>query len=325
MTVSTAIRVISAMVLAAAVAATLAGILTLSAQIVPIAFIFALPHAVLGLVVYFLLRWRWKITLQSSLIAGFLIGAIPMSIIVGVATLPDSASSNGVATVVDGHLTLAGWYERFILTASFGPLGAAAGVVFWLLIRSSPQATESGTGTTNSAQSYFSQPLILAVAAGAGIFMIPSFTMDRTCHNSLRDGRTSIGSEIGINLRIGASEWNEFAAILEDFGQSAGLSVQNDMLNEAGAMQKLYVSICDEAGTNISVIKMIFPDSPAGDISKGNLLIGVYQPQGGDSWKVLTKTLVGRLSKQWPGRIWFSGGDGKEVAAPEWIKSELVQ
>ena len=87
----------------------------------------------------------------------------------------------------------------------------------------------------------------------------------------------------------------------------------------------LNVSICDEAGTNIFVIEMNFPDSPAGDISKGNLGIAVYQPQGGDSWKSPTKSLVGRLSKRWPGRIWFSGGGGEEVPPPEWIKSELMQ
>lgn len=202
MSASTFIRVISAMVLAAAAAATLSGILVLSAQIVPIALIFALPHAALGLVVYFLLRLRWKFTLQSSLIAGFLIGAIPMSIMIGVATLPDSASSDGVSTVIDGHLTLAGYYERLILAASFGLFGAVAGLVFWLIIRSSPQAMASQTGSTNSARSHFALPLTFVVASVVVIFLIPSFIMDRTCHNSLRDGGTSIGSEIGINLRI---------------------------------------------------------------------------------------------------------------------------
>ena len=325
MRVSTIFKIHSAMALASAAAAVLAGILSLSAQIVPIAFMVALPHAVLGLVVYFLLRLRWKLTLQLSLLVGFLIGAIPMSIMLGVVAPPNSASSGGVSTVVDGHLTLAGWYDRFILAATFGFYGAVAGLVFWLIIRSSPQTTGGQAGVKNSAQSHFALPLTLAIATVAGIFSIPSFTMDRTCHNSLRDGRTSIGSEIGINLRIDTSEWGEFAAILEDFGQSAGWSVQKDLRNEAEVMQMLNVSICDEAGTNIFVIEMNFPDSPAGDISKGNLGIAVYQPQGGDSWKSPTKSLVGRLSKRWPGRIWFSGGGGEEVPPPEWIKSELMQ
>jgi hypothetical protein len=324
MSTSIVIRVLSATALAAAAAAILAGILSLSPQMVPIAFIVALPHAALGLVIYFLLRSRWKLTLQSSLIAGFLIGAIPMGIL-GVVSLPNSASVGGVSTVIGGRLTLAGWIDQLILSVTFGFFGAVAGLVFWLVIRSSPQAIGGGIHAAPSAPSHLAQFLTLAVATVAGIFLIPSLTMDRTCHNSLRDGRTSMETEIGIDLRVGISEWGEFAAILEDYGRSVGWSVRKDIQQEAGVIHSLYVSICDEAGTNISVIEMIFPDSPAGDVSKENLGIAVYQPQGGDSWKAPTKNLVGRLSKRWPGRIWFSGGGGEEVPAPEWLKSELMQ
>ncbi|MBC8038729.1 MAG: hypothetical protein H7X89_16110 [Rhizobiales bacterium] len=314
------------MTLAAAGAATLAGVLNQSLGVVPIAFVVALPHAATGLVAFFLLRSRGRVTLFSSLVVGFLVGAIPLSIFTGLA-LPDSASTGGVSTVVDGRLTWAGWIEHLIFAVMLGSYGAVAGLIFWLAVRTSPQAIGGGAVADPSpglGASRFALPLTLAIAAIFGIFSIPSVTLDRTCHNPLRDGRTFIESEIGINLRVGMSEWKDVAAILEDFGRSIGWSVRNDIRNVPGMIYSLYGSVCEDAGTEIMMNEMFFPGDPITAIGD-RLAISVYQPQGGESWKDPTKKLVERLSKRWPGRVWFSGGQGEEIPPPEWIKSALTQ
>lgn len=327
MSASNVVRVLSATALAAVAAALLAGLFAQSLQIVPIAFFLALPHASLGLAAFLVLRSRGPVTMTVCLIAGYLIGAIPLTLFASFSPQPSSAGIEGVLTVMDGRRTLAGWRYLLRNSAILGIYGSFAGAIFWLIAKPSFEAIGNSTGrhSTLRGGSRSALYVTLAAAATVAIFSIPYILADRTCHNPLRDGRKSINPEINIKLHIGADEWDEFAAVVGDFGRSIGWSVRQEMQNGGNTIHILDESICNEEGTKIGAVAMIFPASGKDNIFSDTLPIGVYQPQGGDSWKDPTKKILGRLSTRWPGRISFSGPDGRQIAPPDWIKSELSQ
>jgi len=93
---------------------------------------------VLGLPAYLLLRWRHAIRWWSTLIAGFVLAAVPLAILVWplrFAGPGSSASVNGVATMIDGVPTMAGWVQYLAGVGQMGALGVVGAFAFWLVQR----------------------------------------------------------------------------------------------------------------------------------------------------------------------------------------------
>ncbi|OWJ67902.1 hypothetical protein [Inquilinus limosus] len=101
-------------------------------------FIVALGHAlILGLpiaLLYRAKRWQWP---GLAVATGFLIGAIPIGVVIWPVEPRPGASTriNGVLVSVDGVPTLAGWLDFLRLLGVFGALGAAGALAFWLTLR----------------------------------------------------------------------------------------------------------------------------------------------------------------------------------------------
>jgi hypothetical protein len=119
-----------------------------SVQVLPIAFMVTLGHAVaLGLPAALLFRYEQWTSLIGAIAAGLLIGAIP----VGILEWPlqpgsgFSASSPSGPTVVDGIPTWAGWLEYLQLVGGFGLLGALGALAFWLTLKVSGVLILDGT------------------------------------------------------------------------------------------------------------------------------------------------------------------------------------
>ncbi len=88
----------------------------------------------LGLPASFLLKHIKSVNWFSTVVSGFLIAATPVAIFLWPYGSPgSSASSNGVATLIDGVPTLAGWLEYLEAILFFGFFGLASAFVFWLL------------------------------------------------------------------------------------------------------------------------------------------------------------------------------------------------
>lgn len=88
---------------------------------------------VLGIPAYLLMRWRGLVRWWSALLAGFILGAVP----VGIVTWPllharpgSYASSNGVEIMVNGIPTMAGWLQYAAGAAFFGAFGLLAAAAF---------------------------------------------------------------------------------------------------------------------------------------------------------------------------------------------------
>lgn len=50
----------------------------------------------------------------------------------------------------------------------------------------------------------------------------------------------------------------------------------------------------------------------------GEVNFGVYQPQGGDTWRRDFRALHERISAWWPTKVRFKDGQGRETGTPEW-------
>ena len=98
----------------------------------------ALYVVVLGLPTYLLLRWRRAIRWWYALLRGLVVAGLPLAIFawpLRYAALGSSASVDGVATMINGVPTTAGWVQYLSGIAQIGVLGMVGGFAFWLVQR----------------------------------------------------------------------------------------------------------------------------------------------------------------------------------------------
>jgi hypothetical protein len=278
-----------------------------SYRLLTIGFLVALAHAVLlGLPSYLLARSKGWVNIASAVIAGFCIGAIP----VGVLTFPlDSGKSNvwvgGVQTIVDGLPTTAGWVEYLKGLLLFGGYGLLGGLAFWATLRIARQPSRMRS------VSLVVVP-VLAVAALAA----PALMKDRSCHNMLRDGRSSISAVVRMDVQVEHQDWPALAALLQAFAASQGLSFRDSSKDTPDVVRTLYVSACDQ-GVNIEIAEQLWAHSGYKHaLGERGIAIGVYAQQNDTDWRRLARPLVETLEKRFPGRIRFRGDRGELVSEP---------
>jgi hypothetical protein len=99
---------------------------------------------------------------------------------------------------------------------------------------------------------------------------------------------------------------------VQNFRRSGDWSVRSDVRTDEG-FPWLQISLCKESGTNIVVQGM--PDF-------NEVSFGVYQPQGGSTWRGDFRALYERISVRWPTKIVFKNGQGEQTGPPEWAAAE---
>jgi hypothetical protein len=92
----------------------------------------------LGIPAFLILNWVGKIRWWTSILAGYVCGAVPTAYTTRILVLgsPGSNSSHGsgdnkVITMVDGVATTAGWFDYILAFSLMGLFGAFAALVFW--------------------------------------------------------------------------------------------------------------------------------------------------------------------------------------------------
>jgi hypothetical protein len=252
-------------IFSAAAAAFLAGLLAQNLLLVVFAFLVASAHAVLlGLPLAIAFRSRGWINVLTSTGAGFVIGALPVPLLAFLSP-PEAASINGIPTVIDGSHTLAGLSSTAIFAAQFGLLGTIGGFVFWLVLKVSGRTSGYSVHPAPEARTSRRTGVIFSASLVAliGVFAIPSLVKDRSCHNPLRDGRASIGTELHGHIEIGAEDWPELIRIFEEFSLIREWSFRDD--STYGPQRRvLRLSMCTAAGTQISADQQIWPGDAGG-------------------------------------------------------------
>jgi len=306
-----ALLYVATLIAAAGAAALLITIFFSDIRFFPAVFVITLIiSAGLGLPLYFYLRAERKVSACHALITGFLVGAIFPAVLVLLGPAADQASLGGYDTVVNGRYTVYGWLRNLLMVTFFGVVGSIGGVIFWAMARGrrgySEQGEEGGTGLS-AIGALIRVSLALLVLAAA--FIIPEATKDRSCHNIMRDGRTSIGPVASFNLHVGHEEWEAVAAEVHWAARQGGWSILSDV-RPYEDFKWFQISLCREPGTNILII---------GHDEWKEVSFAVYQPQGGTSWQKPFTELYLHIQRGWPGKIGFTGDKGEKISPPGWV------
>ncbi|MBT8399765.1 MAG: hypothetical protein KJO98_04755 [Rhodothermia bacterium] len=316
----TAAHILAALLVAAMVPALLFGAFTASIELVTLAFVIALGHAiVLGAPVVAILWRKGWINVLAAVPSGFAIGAAGIAIFTWPVQTPGtSASTGGIQTIVDGTPTLAGWTQYLYAVATFGALGAAGGVMFWLWLRMAgalPAAAADTPVLNVSKQGSVLFPLAIVVFA-IGILSLPTVTKDRSCHNVLRDGRSHIRSQVNIDLDIEEEDWPALQEIFDSFSSVHELSFRDASEVRPDVVRTLYLSVCNE-GVTISTAEQRWASQGYRAFMEGRGVgIGVYETQEDSAWRHVAQQLVSRLEQSWPDKVRYRDGGGRLVPPP---------
>ena len=96
-----------------------------------------IPSLFVGLPTYALLRWKLRLTMLNSILAGIFVAILPWALLAFLPTAQE-ASIGGHATVVDGHLTWFGVLESLKMIGFLAPFGALGGAAFHLVVAGLP-------------------------------------------------------------------------------------------------------------------------------------------------------------------------------------------
>ncbi len=96
-------------------------------------FLVALAHAILlGLPTALILLRAKRTGVATAIVAGFLIGALPIGFMQALPP-PQFSSANSIVLAVDGVYTAAGWLSVFVSAGMFGLCGVIGGLGAWFL------------------------------------------------------------------------------------------------------------------------------------------------------------------------------------------------
>lgn len=280
---------------------------------------------ILGLPAFPLGRWLGRVNLISSTVVGFVIGAGPITLLMLLWLRSNSSASiDGVPTIINGFPTLAGWLYRLLSSMSFGGFGAIAGITFFFILKLASGAIRAGFGAeapvTRGASLATSGLAVLAILLTGTALAIPNITMDRTCHNMFRDGRTSVGGKVNVRLAIALEDWPRLTRLFEDFGAANDLSFRNSNHDQPGTVRVLGLCLCSDHGLNIHAIEQHWERSGNSLPEKHGIALGIYEPREGSNWTHAARELIAKLEARWPGKVQFKDRLGRTIPQPDELR-----
>jgi hypothetical protein len=292
---------IAAVLLGALVSAVIVAGLSGDIRYLPAAFAITLGHAIIfGLPVALFFRAKRWTRLSAVLAAAFLVGAIPLG-------LPLSFGGRPATGLAD-------WLDKLGPAGAFGLLGATGGFVFWLALRSCGLL---GTVAETPSRRWNALLAGLATVASLAVAAIPGMTMDRSCHNVLRDGRSSAAPSLNVDLDIPMDDWPTLTTLVEGFAVSHGMLFRNAGI-EKPEVKTLGLSACTEQGLVISANDQRWSAQNYAPILPGRgVPVAVFDVNGSGAWQPLGRELVAAFDSQWPGKVRFIGPDGRAISRSE--------
>jgi hypothetical protein len=288
-------------------------------------FIVAAAHAlVLGLPLFLLVHSMKRVGVATCALGGFLIGAVPSGVFILISMIGlHSASSGGKPTVINGVPTLAGWIEYAYAVGSAGWFGLTGGLTFWGAMRLSGQiAGKRNEPEAQSSELRASSWSVVSVAAllTCATLILPSAVMDNSCHNLLRDGRTSIGPQFSADLKLPAEDWPTLRQIFVDFAAAHSLCLRSDEHVQDRNIMWRDLNLCNEAGINIDALDQPWLTQINSSLADRGINFRVFALKPSSDWKPLARDLLNRIDMAWPQKTTFRGPDGKVLSAEEALK-----
>lgn len=317
----------------AVLAASLAPALVFAAMsgsfaLLTVAFVIALAHAVvLGLPLFLLLRRKGWVNGVSTTIGGLIVGATPVAVLTWPLRYSDLRSNSWIGpdrvqTMIDGAPTVAGWLQYAQGSLYLGAFGLLGGLAFWATLRLTGQlpARES-LGPVSASPQRHARLAKRAVLIGVpilalGAAAVPVLTKDRSCHNLLRDGRSSISPVARLELQVDDQEWPALIDVMRRVGTNHRLSIRDNSKVTPDVARTLYLSACND-GVNIEVAEQRWAHNDYKSLlGDRGVSIAVYSQHDGSYWPRVAKPLVESLEARWPGRLRFRGDRGEITPKP---------
>lgn len=285
----------------------------------PAAFIVTLGHAlVVGLPAYLVLRQSLSPRLINAAGVGFIVGGLPVLILMlatGIFSPGTSSSVGGVPTMVNGVVTFAGLLSYLLLAALAGALGATGGLTFALVLRSAGVFAHIGAETWRPRLWVALGHVAGAGAVVAGFVAWNAALQDRTCHNYSRDGRNSIPALLVINLDLPVNAWPSVTEEVGLFATDHGMRLRDEVAYY-GHPTGHGLSLCTDTGMNISVSD--WRAHGLGAIDDRAITLTVLEPVDPVDWHPIADDLVKRLEARWPDRVSIlHGGDSSNESSVE--------
>ena len=267
----------------------------------------ALLAFALGLPLYLAAHSAGKATLITAALAGFVVGAAIPALLVLTGPAADTASVGGTATVVGGSYTATGWLQNLGMILGFGAAGAIGGAAFWAVVRGRGDGVEVGNVRMGILVGTAACVLVAA-------FTTTSLTMDRSCHNPLRNGGVSISPVAGFTLLAGKDQWPKIEAILEEFQRSNDWAIQSDVrLGED--FPWFQVSVCEEPGTQI------FAHGLLAFGGRDEVRFDAFTFADGAEWEDALRSIHNAVKSQQLGELEYKHGEEWSVEPPAWLGS----
>lgn len=302
------IVVICSMIIAAGLVAIAISLVMGGIRLFPLTFTaVAVLAFALGLPLYMAARSAGKATLATAAIAGLVVGAAIPALLVFTGPAADTASVGGTATVVGSAYTAAGWLQNLGMVLAFGAVGAIGGAAFWAVVRG--RANPAEVGNVRMAILVGAAACVLVAA-----FTTTSLTMDRSCHNPLRGGGTSISPIAGFTLLAGKDQWPEVEVILQEFHRSNDWAIQSDV-RLGDDFPWFQVSVCEEPGTQI------FAHGLLDFGGRDEVRFDVFTFANGAEWQDALRSIHNAVKSQQLGELEYKHGEGWSSDPPAWLGS----
>jgi len=275
-----------------------------------------LAYAILiGLPMYLVLRWKKCVNLVACVLGGFTAVALPIGFLTWPLRYPDlksTASIDGVATMIDGVPTAAGWAFFASGVARFAVLGAIGGIVFWSVLKVAGELTSPNRPTRQRPIVAVASPLVAFLLAGA-ILSVPKLTADRSCHANYM-----ANSHVSIDLQVDDGEWGAVTELLRDYSAAHQLSFRDSSQVRPDVLRLLYLSVCDDSRIHLLVNEQRWASDGYRNILEGRGIgIYIYRPADERAWRELAADLIADLQMRWPEAVRFRDGGGYVVPMPE--------
>ncbi|TQV83822.1 hypothetical protein [Denitrobaculum tricleocarpae] len=160
------------------------------------------------------------------------------------------------------------------------------------------------------------QPLKRLLVGGVGVLLIAGpltvfWPKDRSCHNVLRDGLTSISPKVTIDLDLPIENWPDLEAFYQGFAERHELSIQKGRSESTDSVKLLSLNMCREPGATIATDEQRWKHNDFKHQMPGyGVGVRVYQNEEHADWVSLARTLIAELRQTWPDRVHVSVKEG---------------
>lgn len=190
-------------------------------------------------------------------------------------------------TIVENVRTACGYTELLKETALNALLGAAAGLTFWQVYQNPNRYKLSWLGIA----------LVVFILASVTYH---HFSRDTSCHNSMRDGRTSHSATASLDLIVPRQDLNALVIAFRTFADENGYDFRDGSFRQNGEIWWLAPSVCKEPGISIRAGGVRFEndaEQAAEDVS--NIWVHLYLEDQDLEWESDWTTLRALLESRW--------------------------